>query len=157
MGLDMSLTRHRHLPIDRQAEVLNQTFAEFFECDAEDVISVHLRVGQWRKANAIHGWFVRNVQNNVDNCGTYQVSRQQLQQLYYLTRDILSNWDYLSKREIAEMLPPTSGFFFGSTEIDEYYKRDLEDTVKILEPLVDDRNDFDVSGWFDVFEYDSSW
>ena len=30
----------------------------------------HEEVGYWRKANAIHGWFVRNVQNGKDDCGT---------------------------------------------------------------------------------------
>ena len=27
----------------------------------------------WRKANAIHGWFVKNAQQGIDDCRTYSV------------------------------------------------------------------------------------
>jgi hypothetical protein len=37
--------------------------------------------GYWRKANAIHNWFVQNVQNGVDDCDIYLVTREQLEQL----------------------------------------------------------------------------
>lgn len=33
-------------------------------------------VGYWRKANAIHAWFVKNVQGGVDNCQSHEVSKE---------------------------------------------------------------------------------
>src|SRR4051812_26127579 len=36
----------------------------------------------WRKANHIHKWFVDNVQNGVDDCGTYHVPREKLLDLF---------------------------------------------------------------------------
>ena len=50
------------------------------------------------------------------------------------------------------MLPTRSGFFFGGTEYDEFYLRDLKDTVEILDrvlgdPLLEDCD----------FLYQASW
>ena len=38
----------------------------------------HEEVGYWRKANQIHKWFVDNVQDGVDDCGEYKVTKEQL-------------------------------------------------------------------------------
>jgi hypothetical protein len=35
--------------------------------------------------------------------------------------------------KISELLPPTSGFFFGNTEIDDYYFRDLRNTINFID------------------------
>jgi hypothetical protein len=51
----------------------------------------------------------------------------------------------------AELLPPQSGFFFGSTDIDEYfYWKNVRDTVALLESLLAE----DATG---DFYYRSSW
>jgi hypothetical protein len=39
-------------------------------------------VGYWRKANQIHDWFVKNVQDGRDECQESSVSREKLQELY---------------------------------------------------------------------------
>jgi hypothetical protein len=38
----------------------------------------------WRKANMIHNWFVKNVQNGKDDCGEYPVTRDNIVQLFEL-------------------------------------------------------------------------
>ena len=101
---------------------------------------------QWRKANQIHGWFVRNVQDDTDDCGSYDVSRDDLQALVDLCRKVLAN------RELAaELLPTNHGFFFGGYEYDDYYfdelQRTADELVALLEAVDDD--------W--SFEYQSSW
>ena len=45
------------------------------------VYGIDAEVGYWRKANAIHNWFVTNVQDGKDDCEEYDVSREQLEQL----------------------------------------------------------------------------
>jgi hypothetical protein len=50
-----------------------------------------------------------------------------------------------------ELLPPSSGFFFGSTEIDRRYMNELEDTVKIIDAALDNAEEHP------QFEYCSSW
>ena len=37
--------------------------------------------GYWRKANAIHQWFVHNAQNDNDDCKKYPVKRKKLESL----------------------------------------------------------------------------
>ena len=44
-------------------------------------VTVQATVAQWRKANQVHAWFVNNVQSDSDNCGTYDVSIEQLTEL----------------------------------------------------------------------------
>ena len=110
--------------------------------------SLFEEVGYWRKANQIHNWFVGNVQAGEDDCGQYEVSFDQLRELRELcitvaTESVMAfgkvNNGYTSdgtsamkpivqpgkviiNPEIAEeLLPSQGGFFFGSTDYDEYY------------------------------------
>ena len=99
----------------------------------------------WRKANAVHRWFVSNAQDGVDNCARYSVSRKQLEMLMNCCQTVL---DDMSKAE--ELLPTASGFFFGDTSYGEDYAFDLKYTVeKIREVLSDEKYEF--------FEYMSWW
>jgi hypothetical protein len=136
-------------------------------------------VGYWRKANQIHKWFVDNVQDYEDDCGYYEVDREQLEQLlhicnlikskcklkagkiqdgYYLDVDgnrvpIMEDGMYIENPAIAqEYLPTQGGFFFGSTDYDEWYMRDIEGTIKILTKVLDE-TDFDTQ----MVVYTSSW
>jgi hypothetical protein len=113
-------------------------------------LSVSVAVAYWRKANQIHNWFVQNVQDGVDNCQRFYVDREQLQELRDLSRQAMEAYDAGDKQRCAELLPPAAGFFFGSTEVDEYYRQDLEDTVKQLDNALQLPDGFD-------FYYQSSW
>ena len=86
---------------------------------------INITVGYWRKANAIHNWFVTKVQDGNDECQETYVSREQLQTLLGLCRTVLETKD-------ATLLPPSEGFFFGGTEIGDGYWSDIQDTVDIL-------------------------
>lgn len=114
---------------------------------ASPIATVSVGVGYWRKANQIHDWFVQNVQGGEDDCKSYFVSREQLAELKELCKEVLADH---SKAE--KLLPPSSGFFFGSTDYDEWYYKDLENTVEMLEKI------FGNSAYegFD-FQYQSSW
>ncbi len=119
--------------------------------DAERSILVNITVGYWRKANAIHQWFVENVQSGEDNCARYYVSREQLAELRDECRAALAKLEAGDADGAEDILPPTSGFFFGSTEIDSWYKKDLEHTVNVLEKVLSPKFEkFD-------FTYRSSW
>lgn len=43
----------------------------------------------WRKANQIHNWFVQNVQSGEDDCGMYLVSKEKLQELVDICKEIV--------------------------------------------------------------------
>ncbi len=86
-------------------------------------------VAYWRKFNALHGWFVTFVQNGVDDCDYYEVTKQDLESL-------ISTLESLLEYKDPDFLPPTSGFFFGSTEIDDYYYEQAESTLKQLKIIL---------------------
>ena len=128
MGLDMFLTAKRFMWFNE--ETLIDSVTQAFEDLPEGVKAqeVTFEVGYWRKANAIHNWFVENVQNGNDNCGTYIVSDEKVDELLSICKMVLDN------RSMAEkFLPTKSGFFFGNTEYSDFYFEDIENTVKILE------------------------
>lgn len=114
---------------------------------ATDVQGTEVSVvcGYWRKANQIHNWFVTNVQNGEDDCGEYYVSKDKLTELREVCRKTLfeKNPSLLQTRE---------GFFFGSTDIDQYYWEDIKHTIKKLDKVINHK-DFDEL----AFYYQSSW
>lgn len=107
------------------------------------------QVAYWRKANAIHRWFVENVQNGEDDCKEYYVSEEQLKELVKTCKEVLRNHSKASK-----LLPSQEGFFFGSTEYNEGYFQDLKDTVKQIEEGL--KQEYP-KGVYVSFYYDSSW
>jgi hypothetical protein len=118
-------------------------------------LSVSVQAMYWRKVNAIHGWFVRNVQDGEDDCGSYEVSREQLAELRTACERVLSDHSLAE-----ELLPPTEGFFFGAYELDEWFFVSLEETKKALDKILSPHSPFSKSpdtlrGWW--FEYRASW
>ena len=85
------------------------------------IISLTMRVGYWRKFNALHNWFVDNVQDGVDECEQHIVTREHLVELQKTVDRVLSN-----RSKAAELFPTGAGFFFGGTEYDEYYWEDMK-------------------------------
>lgn len=119
--------------------------AEFHQHDYNiGMVKTMTEIGYWRKANAIHKWFVDNVQDGIDNCQPHEFSTEILNDLKELCQEVL---DDNSKAE--DLLPTQSGFFFGPTEYDEWYFSDLKDTIKIIDWALDQD--------FDYFVYESSW
>jgi len=100
----------------------------------------------WRKANAIHKWFVKNCQGGVDECQQTYVTVEQVQALLDLATEVQANHSLA-----PDKLNPQEGFFFGSTEIDQYYFQDIKDTVEGLTRVLADKHpDSDLY-------YQSSW
>ena len=148
MGLDMYLRATRYLMRSYKDEsAISKKVAEAIGLPDADVREVSVLVGQWRKANQIHNWFVQNVQGGEDDCKPYYVGTDQLKELKDLCVRLLDTKD---KKEAEEMLPNTEGFFFGSQDYDDYYWGDLMETVEIIDKCFSLP---DVWG----FEYQASW
>lgn len=105
------------------------------------------QVGYWRKANQIHNWFVENVQDGNDDCGSYEVSKEDLEALLATCADVLAD-----PSQAESLLPTTGGFFFGDTEYDEYYMQDIKETINILTKVIAE-TDFEKQ----MVYYVSSW
>jgi len=156
MGLDMYLTAKKYLWSDKDKEVsekINELIGvkadpqARFNGSSMQVKGIAIDAMYWRKANAIHGWFVENVQDGKDECQESWVSRDQLRALRDLCEDILKHPD----AERDEDLEPKQGFFFGSYEKDQWYYEDLKHTVEGLDKALSlPENEYD-------FYYQASW
>ena len=121
----------------------------------------------WRKANMIHKFFCDNGEE-IKKQFIYKISKESLQELLDKCNQVLnrvcvkegkiqngatysietSKWEpiledgkYIENAdEIAEILPTQEGFFFGSTNYDQWYLEDIEFTKKEIEKLLDKTN-----------------
>lgn len=120
----------------------------------ERVSEIIEEIGYWRKANAIHGWFVNNIQDGIDNCREYYVSKEKLGTLLEAVKEVLKGCDLEKKKvknikKAKELLPPTEGFFFGGYDFDEWYISDLLETKEIIGKALEEQDG-------DIY-YESSW
>jgi hypothetical protein len=152
MGLDMYLSAKRYLYRDADEPIsdgINELLgipsdkSKRFHGASFVAKEVSIEAMGWRKANAIHGWFVENCQDGKDECQESYVPREKLQELVELCQEALDNPD-------AEVLEPTAGFFFGSYEKDEWYYQDLKNTIEGIERALELPTSFE-------FYYQASW
>ena len=150
MGLDMYLeAEHNFYHFTEEEETRNKLESIYpcpFKREGIAFRSVSYEVAYWRKANCIHRFFVENCQEGQDNCARYYVDREVLEDLVNRCKEVIDD-----KSKAEELLPTQGGYFFGSTAYDSDYIKDLENTIKMLEPLLIDTD----KSWF--FYYQSSW
>ena len=150
MGLDMYLDKRTyvkqwdHIEEEKQYKVEVTRGGEPTNIDPKKVKYIIEEAGYWRKANAIHKWFVDNCQDGVDDCRDAYVGFKELQTLLDLCRIVI-----IDKSKAEQLLPSTSGFFFGNTEYDEWYYNDIQNTIDILEKALEDKDG--------EYYYSSSW
>jgi hypothetical protein len=114
---------------------------------APNYVSVTVPIFHWRKSNQIHAWFVMNCQDGVDDCRNAPVSRDNLKELVDCINEVLDNPDKAEK-----LMPTASGFFFGGIEYNEWYFRDLKETLPQLLAILGEPKYLETT-----FEYSSSW
>lgn len=161
MGLDMYLRAKKYLTVYQPKErELSQKISELLgirkadeplteqDFDAKRVSEIAVSVAYWRKANHIHNWFVENVQYGVDKCQPSYVSREHLEKLRDICKEVLDDPD-----KAEELLPTQDGFFFGSTDYDRWYFDHVRYTLKMLTSILEDESLDDEYS----FEYQSSW
>jgi hypothetical protein len=141
MGLDMYLTARRYY-FNNDADIPEVKDVP----DGYRVKIVEVDVAYWRKANAIHDWFVQNVQDGEDNCQPYTASREELQSLVDTCKTVIAD-----PEKAKDLLPTTDGVFFGGTDYGEYYFQCLHDTVDQIEKALSSFPD----SW--NFDYRASW
>lgn len=175
-GKDIKKVKRKLIPLYK-----NEYKERYWDWDTEHKYchrSLLEQLVSWRKANQIHNWFVENVQDGKDDCGCYEVTKGQLEELLdtcikvkaasklvkgkvnngYTFKDgveipNVEDGKYIEDPTTAmELLPAQSGFFFGSTDYDQWYMSDIDYTIeKILKVLK--TTDFDK----EIVFYRSSW
>jgi hypothetical protein len=149
MGLDMYLYKRKyvknweHTPeedrhtvtVEHKGKVLTQW---------DNPIYITKEVAYWRKFNALHGFIVEHFNNGKDDCSPIPLNLEDLKTIHnQLVKTI--------KENNPELLPPTSGFFFGNTEVDDYYWSDISDAINTFVEIIN-MEDKDV-----IYEYHASW
>lgn len=125
---------------------------------SERIREVIEEVGYWRKFNALHGWFVNECGDGEDECQEMYVSKDKLKEILNILKQVktlldnskvvtkvLTDWNneeyevsVYDCEEVSNLFPPTEGFFFGSTEIDDHFKEEVERSITIFEESVND-------------------
>ena len=158
MGLDMYLyAKNSFIDKEWQKEddarrLTHRELVKTLDCDKFicksnlGSIVTSVEVAYWRKANGIHQWFVDKCQDGNDDCRAAYVSRDKLTELLNICKQITADHSLAE-----ELLPTQGGFFFGSTEYDEWYFNDIKTTISELESVLADTPE----EWW--FEYQSSW
>lgn len=154
MGLDMYLSAKKYMSKyfdggdTAKINAINDIFGIVGEEDGDfGAQEITFRIAYWRKANAIHQWFVDNVQDGVDECDEVFVPREKLEELMALCKEIIAE-----PKKGETLLPTKSGFFFGGTDYDEYYIGDVKYTAERLEKILNDPALSKMN-----FYYQSSW
>lgn len=164
MGLDMYLTKRTYIGAEYEFREVGGTIditikGEPININFNRVQTIIEKVGYWRKANQIHNWFVQNVQDGEDDCMEHRVSREQFQSLLDDVNTVLNARDTPEEKSaIEDLLPPKSGFFFGSNEIDDWYWQDVETTKHLIQSVITemDEDEKNSESWVDYY-YQSSW
>jgi hypothetical protein len=160
MGLDMYLNVRKYvnrIDWDTRDKVESPRFTnivntlgirELLEPEGATGVYVEIPVMYWRKSNAIHNWFVRELADGVDDCRPLELSTDKLRELVVLCEQVLEDHG-----KAGELLPTGAGFFFGPTEYDEYYYGDLAHTADRLRYIVAEAE----ANSIDYLVYQASW
>lgn len=153
MGLDMYLYKKHYVKNwDWMADHEKHTISikkgkkKLDHIKPDRVCSVVEEVMYWRKFNALHKWFVDNVQEGVDDCKESFVDESDLKMLLETLTYVLENKD-----SAETILPTAQGFYFGNDEMDDNYWNYVKSTIIQLKDLLEEDN----KGA--SFYYRSSW
>lgn len=154
MGLDMYLTKKTYVKNWEKTPESDKHYVSVKGPQAKHIDRKRIRYIEedlcyWRKANHIHKWFVDNVQGGQDNCEEYHLDISKLKQLRDVCYEVMADGN-----KSKELLPTTSGFFFGDTDYDDWYFKETTRTYVELNELIKELERYE--GRFTLF-YSSSW
>lgn len=94
-------------------------------------------IGYFRKVNFLMAFFEYE-----GNCEYKEIAKSQLEDLVERCKAVLTAPKKNQQEKAEDLLPTQSGFFYGSTEYDEYYYGDVKEVrdwaSEVLENLKDD-------------------
>ena len=182
MGLDMYLNKKHYVqkwsfqePHEQFEVTVTKGGKPYEAIKLERINYVEEQVMYWRKFNALHAWFVENVQGGIDECQVSYVSRVHLEELVETLKKVVASMENSPKIPVSvecgwkdgekmyeeimvhadtsvaeELFPTQAGFFFGGTEYDEYYLEQVKETLAMLETELASEDGADYS-------YHASW
>jgi hypothetical protein len=204
MGLDMYINRKVH-GYRKDDGTLSPSLEDYksdeFGCANSEWVETE--VAYWRKANAIHNWFVNNVQDGQDECQESEIDTDTIKRLRELClyvfkrmkgmvlrvpkKDVekykefyegkegfkqritidpdnldaiekVTGYHVVSDHSICkEILPTTSGFFFGNTEYGGDYFWSLLKTIRMCDRILKEDKELRAKGFYPEYTYMASW
>lgn len=149
MGLDQYIYISKENLTDNYYENLGEAVYENDEIQYYNDTSVLTEIAYFRKSNWLHGYFDRLCEertgHEIGDCEYFVFNKRDLHTLLETVRDVIAT-DSVAYAE--DWLPPQSGFFFGSTAIDDYYFEDLQDFVDTMEKWEDSDEQFVYYAWW---------
>jgi hypothetical protein len=160
MGLDMYMSKKTYVkqwshnkPEDQFNVDVKKGGEPFSPIKKERVSYVVEEVAYWRKFNALHNWFVNKCADGVDECQPIYVSEEMMKELLETLHKVKEVYDSNppdKEEQLDDIFPTSSGFFFGGTEYDEYYIQEVNETIELIENLLEEEGG-------DDYEYQASW
>jgi hypothetical protein len=160
MGLDMYMSKKTYVkqwshnkPEDQFNVDIKKGGEPFSPIKKERVSYVVEEVAYWRKFNALHNWFVNKCADGVDECQPIYVSEERMKELLETLHKVKEVYDSNppdKEEQLDDIFPTSSGFFFGGTEYDEYYIQEVNETIELIENLLEEEGG-------DDYEYQASW
>ncbi len=168
MGLDMYFSRRTYVSSFRSTRDADGKWGERdvnnmeLKFDDADLSHINLKnvryieelFGEFRKFNALHAYVVDNFGGGKDECQIIYLDIDdiiQIQEVLSLVKESLSIGD---KVIAGQTLPPSEGFFFGSTDIDEWYENDVKEAVEVFGKVIEEHS---IVGHNASYTYQASW
>ena len=166
MGLDMHLYERTYCPSvyvgrkkDKQTNFTTKVWdyqENSKKVKFKDVAYITCRKAYWRKANAIHQFFLDKCRGNLDesdcNGRDLYVEKSDLKELKQICEELIKLKGKAFVKRAKELLPTADGFFWGLTEYNQYYKQNLKRTIKVLNGL-----NLEDGDWTVDYIYNADW
>ena len=96
--------------------------------DEKEKINPWNKVAYFRKVNFLIPFF-----GYEENCSNIEIDKYQVEDLIEACKEVLANHD-----KASFLLPTQAGFFFGSTDYDDWYFDDVESVKTTFESILED-------------------
>lgn len=158
MGLDIYIHKRKRVEKQPTIEELKEGLAsslmliknvEMFDADyinefieyQQDKFGMDKEVGYFRKVNFLYAYF----QDRLEDEGC-EVTKEDLNDIIAKCKEVLEKHDEETSKKL---LPTCDGFFFGSTDYDDYYYADVQNVMdKATEILANLHKDEELSIYF---------
>jgi|TARA_R100000479_G_scaffold173322_1_gene119203 predicted DNA-binding transcriptional regulator AlpA len=166
MGLDMYFSRRTYVSSIKKDDEgnwvkqdVNNMELKFDDADLSHINLKNVRYieeifGEFRKFNALHGYVVDNFGGGRDECQVIYLDIDDLIQIHEMLSLVQESLSIGDKVIAEQTLPPQAGFFFGSTEIDEWYEEAVKEAVEVFGKVIEEHS---IVGYNASYSYQASW
>ncbi len=168
MGLDMWLTEKTYVKNEDSSKAKDRFEIEIKKggkdvgsIQTSRIIYIEEELLYLRNAHHIHGWFVKNVQDGIDNCESWSVSKEHLLRLLHVCTEVnnllsksklitslqgpgepVTMYTVDNEIQIMEKWGSTYPFSFFNKELYSNYLDQLKVTIKCIRELKDKKGDY---------------